>query len=126
MKQCEYCGKEISYHEMYCCDACQDEANRFYELRHKFQKPYSVINGIFVIAIGICIFLYSFLRDAGAIGGASSLMILGAMYFFLPFPPEIMIHKYKLKKAIKITKIIASIIFALGLIVLILYLTNVI
>ncbi len=126
MKQCEYCAKEISYHEMYCSDECQNGANRFYDLREKFQKPYAVINGIFVIAIGVCIFLYSFLRDVGAIGAGASLLILGAMYFFLPFPPEVMIHKYKLKKAVKITKILAGVIFALGALVLILYLTNVI
>lgn len=126
MKKCEYCAKEISYHEMYCCDECQNGANRFYELREKFQKPYAVFNGIFVITIGISIFLYSFLRDVGALAGAGSLMILGIMYFFLPFPPDVMIQKYKLKKSIKITKIIAAVIFALGLIVLILYLTNVI
>lgn len=111
---------------MYCSDDCQDGANRFYDLREKFQKPYSVINGIFVIAVGICIFLYSFLRDAGAIGGGASLLILGAMYFFLPFPPEAMIHKYKLKKSIKFTKIIAAAIFALGALVLIFYFTGVI
>ena len=99
---------------------------KYYDLKDKFQKPYSVINGIFVIAIGVCIFLYSFLRDVGAIGGASSLLILGLMYFFLPFPPEIMIHKYKLKKSILITKIIAGVIFVLGLIVLIFYLTHII
>ena len=99
MKKCEYCGKEISYHEMYCSDECHTETNKFYDLRDKFQKFYSVINGIFVIAIGVCIFLYSFLRDIGAIGGACSLLILGAMYFFLPFPPDVMIHKYQLKKS---------------------------
>lgn len=126
MKKCEYCAKEISYHEMYCSDDCQTDANRYYELKDKFQKPYAVINGIFVIAIGICIFLYSFLRDVGAIGGAASLLILGVMYFFLPFPPDVMIQKYKLKKAVKITKILAAVIFALGLIVLIFYFTGVI
>lgn len=126
MKKCEYCAREISYHEMYCSDECQNGANRFFDLRDKFQKLYMVVNGIFVIAIGICIFLYSFLRDVGAIGGAASLLILGVMYFFLPFPPDVMIHKYKLKKAIFITKIIAAVIFFLGLLVLIFYLTGVI
>ena len=103
MKKCEYCGKEISYHEMYCSDECQTETNKYYDLRDRFQKFYAVINGIFVIAIGICIFLYSFLRDIGAIGGACSLLILGVMYFFLPFPPDVMIHKYQLKKSVKIS-----------------------
>lgn len=126
MKRCDYCAREISYHEMYCSDECQNGANRFYDLREKFQKLFAVINGICVIAVGVCIFLYSFLRDVGALGGASALMILGVMYFFLPFPPDVMIHKYKLKKSLMITKIIAGVIFALGLIVLIFYLTGVI
>ncbi|MBQ3331158.1 MAG: hypothetical protein IJG87_08275 [Ruminococcus sp.] len=126
MKRCEYCAKEISYHEMYCCDECQTSANKYYDLRDKFQKPYAVVNGVCVIAIGICIFLYSFLRDAGAIGGFSALLILGLIYFFLPFAPDVMIHKYKLKKSILITKIIAGVVFALGLLVLIFYMTGVI
>ncbi|WP_407382583.1 DUF2116 family Zn-ribbon domain-containing protein [Ruminococcus sp.] len=126
MKKCEYCAKVISYHEMYCSDECQDGANKYYELREKFQKPYSIINGIFVIAVGICIFLYSFMRDVGAIGGGSALVILGIMYFLLPFAPDVMIHKYKLKKSILITKIIAAVVFAIGVTVLILYFTGVI
>lgn len=126
MKKCEYCAKEISYHEMYCSDHCQNEANRFYEMREKYQKGYGIINGIFVLVIGICIFLYSFTRAIGAIGGAAALIILGIMYFFLPFPPEIMIHKYKLKKSVFITKILAVIFFLLGIVVLILYFTHVI
>ena len=124
MKKCEYCAKEISYHEMYCSDECQNSANKYYDLRERFQKPYAVINGIFVIAVGVCIFLYSFVRDVGAIGGASALMILGLMYFFLPFAPDVMIHKYKLQKSLFIAKIIAAVIFTLGVIVLIFYFTG--
>ena len=126
MKKCEYCAKEISYHEMYCSDECQDNTNKFYDLREKYQKLFAVVNGICVIAIGICIFLYSFLRDVGALGAAFALIILGIMYFFLPFPPDIMIHKYKLKKSLMICKIVAAILFVIGIIVLILYLTKVI
>ena len=111
---------------MYCGDECQNGANLFYDLREKYQKPFSVFNGIFVLAIGICLFLYSFARDIGAIGGASSLLILGLIYFFLPFPPEVMIHKYQLKKSIFITRIIAGVLFFLGILVLIFYLTGVI
>lgn len=126
MKKCDYCAKEISYHEMYCSDECQNKTNEFYELREKYQKPFSVINGIFVVAIGICIFLYSFIRDVGAIGGASSLLILGVMYLFLPFPPDVMIRKYKLKKSIFFSRIIAGVLLLLGVIVLILYFTHII
>lgn len=125
VKKCEYCAKEISYHEMYCCDKCEEQAKRFFELREKYQKLFSVLNGIFVMAIGISIFLYSFLRDAGCIAGSTSAMVLGLMYFFLPYPPDVMIQKYKLEKAIKITRIIAVVLFCLGLLVLIFYLTGV-
>ena len=44
MKQCEYCGKEISYHELYCSDDCQIKANRFYERSEMFSKPFTVVN----------------------------------------------------------------------------------
>ena len=84
------------------------------------------LRGTFVYWFLFLLFRIVLRRDVGAIGGASSLLILGLMYFFLPFPPEIMIHKYKLKKSILITKIIAGVIFALGLIVLIFYLTHII
>lgn len=126
MKKCEYCAKEISYHEMYCGEECRADAGRFYDMRNKYQRFFSLINGIFVIAIGICIFLYAFMPAEGALGGAVSFMILGIMYFFLPFPPDVMIEKYKLKKAIKITKIIAACIFFIGVALLILFLTGMI
>ncbi len=119
MKKCDYCAKEISYHEMYCCDECRDKAYDFYDTREKFQKLFSVINGIFVLGIGICIFLYSFMPDVGLIGGGSCMTILGVMYLFLPFPPDVFIEKQKLKKAIFMTRIIAGVILAIGAAVLI-------
>ena len=111
---------------MYCGDECQNSANKFYDLREKYQKIFAVLNGIFVIALGICLFLYSFARDIGALGGVAALLILGITYFFLPFPPDVMIQKYKLQKSIKITRIIAGVLFGLGILVLIFYLTHII
>ena len=119
MKKCDYCAKEISYHEMYCSDECRDKTFAFYDKREKFQKFFSVINGIFVLAIGICIFLYSFMPAVGLLGAGSSLTILGVMYLFLPFPPDIFVAKQKLKKALFITRIIACVVLALGIVVLI-------
>ena len=110
---------------MYCCDKCEEQAQLFYQLREKYQKLFAVLNGIFVMAIGISIFLYSFLRDIGCIAGSTALMVLGLMYFLLPYPPDVMIQKYKLQKSIKITRIIAVVLFTLGLLVLIFYLTGV-
>ena len=120
MKRCAYCAKEIGYHEYYCCDECQIGANEFFDKREKFQKPFSLINGVFVIGIGIFIFLYSFLPQAGAIGVTACLLILGVTYFLLPFPVDLMIEKFGLKKAIFLTRIIAGVLFALGIATLVL------
>ena len=45
--------------------------------------------------------------------------ILGVMYLFLPFPPDVFVEKQKLKKAIFLTRIIAGVILAIGAAVLI-------
>lgn len=121
VKKCRYCGKEISYDKMYCSDQCEKEANKFFEYRAKTQSGFSALNGIFVLGIGISIFVYSFSRTIGAVGGSICLMILGLLYNFFPFPAEIMIEKYKLKKAVFITKIISGILFALGVLVLLFF-----
>ena len=119
MKRCDYCAKEISYHEMFCCEECEDSCYAFYDKREKFQKFFSVINGIFVLAIGVCIFLYAFLGNIAVIGIGASLTILGTMYMFLPYPPDVFIEKLKLKKSIQITRIIAGILLVLGVAALI-------
>ena len=104
---------------MYCCDECEEKTYAFFDLREKFQKLFSVINGIFVLGIGVCIFLYSMMPEVGLIGGGSCMTILGVMYLFLPFPPDVFIEKQKLKKSIFITRIIAGVILAVGAAVLI-------
>ena len=125
MKKCKYCGKEISYQELYCCDECQAEDDKFYEFRDKMQKLFSFINGIFVLTIGISILLFAFDAGLGLIVGSGSLIVLGVLYFFLPFPAEAMIHKHQLKKSIYITKIIAVILLFIGSSVLFLHLIGV-
>ena len=126
MKKCAFCAKEISYHEYYCCDECQIGANNFFEKRDKFQKLFSIVNAIFVLGIGIFIFLYSFVRPVGALGASACLLILGVTYWLLPFPVDAMIEKFKLKKAIFITRCIAGVLFVLGVAALVLFLTGVI
>lgn len=123
MKTCDYCNKEISYYDMYCSDDCQKNANDFYDLRDKYTKMFAILNGIFVLSIGIGIFAFSLIPALGAWMITISLLILGILYFFLPFPPELFLHKYKIKKSIKICKIIAIILFVLGVTALILTLT---
>ena len=119
MKKCEFCAKEISYHEMYCSDECQDHANAFYDKRDKYQKIFSVLNGIFVLGIGVCIFLFPLFPDFSVLSIGVCLTGLGVMYMFLPFPPDIFIAKKKLKESIKIARIIGAVLLAAGIGVLI-------
>ena len=44
MKKCEFCGKEISYFDMYCQDECQENANKFYDLRDKYGKLFAFLD----------------------------------------------------------------------------------
>lgn len=120
LKNCEYCNKEISYHQQYCCDDCEKAALNFYQTRERFTKIYSVFNGIFVLCIGIGIFLFSFTQLTGSIMVTTALFALGIMNILLPFPAEIMIHKFKLKKAITLSRYIGYIVLFLGIISLIL------
>ena len=99
---------------MYCDEECQRKANSFYDLREKYSKMFAVINGICVLSIGICIFAFSFFPELGLYGAASALTILGILYFFLPFPPELMLNKFKIEKSVRICRVIAIILFALG------------
>ena len=121
MKKCRCCGKEISYDKMYCSDQCEKEANEFFKFRQKTQSGFSVLNGIFVLGIGVSILLYAFSRTIGAVGGSVCLMTLGLLYNIFPFPADVMIEKYKLRKAIFLTKIIAGVLFFLGVLVLLFF-----
>lgn len=125
MKKCAFCAKEITYHEYYCSDDCQIDANNYYDKKEKYQKVFSVINGIFVLGIGIFIFLYSLIPAAGVIGAASCMIILGVTYLLLPFPVDTMIERFKLKKAIFLTRVVAMIVLFLGILALVLFLTGV-
>ena len=116
MKKCEYCAKEISYHEQYCSIDCHAQANKYYEKCEKYGKVFSVINGICVFGIPIGLFVATFLRIPGTIVAFASCVILGIMLILLPFPTDSMISKHKLQKAMKITKILGILVIAFGVI----------
>ena len=116
MKKCEYCAKEISYHEQYCSIDCHAEANKYYEKCEKFGKLFSIINGICVFGIPIGLFVSTFLRLPGTIIALVSCVVLGIMLIILPFPTDSMISKCKLQKAMKITKILGICVIAFGVI----------
>ena len=100
---------------MYCCDECQTNTNKFYEVRDKISKLIGVINGISVLSIGIGLFIFSMIREVGAYMVAIPTVILGILFLLFPIPADVMIQKLKLKKAIKITRIIAGIVLVLGI-----------
>lgn len=118
MKKCEYCAKEISYHEMYCSDECQNGANKFYDMRDSVTKAIAIFNGICVMSIGIGIFIFSMVRNIGAYMISIPMVILGLLFLFFPIPADVMIQKMKIKKAIDVTRIIAVVLLVLGIVAL--------
>ena len=118
MKKCEFCGKQISYFDQYCDDECHIMANKFYEKSERFSKVFSIINGICVFGIPVGLFLISFSRSVGLTVALASCIILGIMLIILPFPTENMISKFKIQKAVKITRIIGCVVIFLGLLII--------
>ena len=115
MKKCDYCAKEISYFDQYCDEECHAKANQYYEKCEKFEKVFSIINMLCVFGIPVGLFLFSFQREIGTAVAVISCAVLGLMILFLPFPTENMISKYKIRNAIKRTRIIGLCIIGLGL-----------
>ena len=115
MKKCDYCGKEITYMEQYCCDRCQKKAIQFYERIEKFQKVFSIVNAVCVMAIPVGFFLYSMVKDVGFGMVAFAVTMLGITISLLPFPVENMINSLKIRKAEFITRMIGFVLLALGI-----------
>lgn len=119
MKKCEYCGKEISYFDQYCCDDCQRDAIKFYDFREKYTSIFSIINCISVFGIPVGIFIFAFAKDIGFTIATISLIVLGIMVMILPFPTENMLSKRKIKQSVKLTRILGLILFVLGIVCLV-------
>ncbi len=120
MKKCEYCGKEISYMEQYCCESCEKKAVDFYYMREKNTKIFSLVNGVCVMAIPIGIFASTLYASLGHIVIIAALLILGVTDTLLPFPVDNMISSMKLKKAILVTRLIGLAILLAGIVFLVL------
>lgn len=92
------------------------KAGKFYDLRDKYGKLFTVFNTIFVFMIPIGVFIGS------VIGGFADALIvigfvgLGIMLNLLPFPTESMIKKHKIQKSMKICRIFGLILVVIGLI----------
>ncbi len=120
MKKCNFCAKEISYHEMFCSKGCENAYNKYFAKRAKLQKLLSTGNILGTCLIAVSIFVIPLQNFVGllmmAIGGFS----VGLITLLLPTPTDNMVKKHKLQKAIKIVKIlgIALIAFGLGALIL--------
>lgn len=117
MKKCDFCAKEISYFDQYCSDECHAKANKYYEISDKFGQLFSIVNGICVFGIPVGLFLLPFSKNCGMVVALLSSFILGIMLILLPFPTDNMISKFKLQKAIKITRIIGVCVIVLGFLI---------
>lgn len=117
MKKCEYCGKEISYHEQYCNDDCHLCANKYYERSERFAKLFYVVSTACVIGIPVGLFLFSVLKLPGIMIASISAEILGIMLIFIPIPTEGMIKKHKIKKAVMRTRIFGLVVIGLGMLI---------
>ncbi len=120
MKKCDYCGKEISYMEQYCCEDCHRKAIKFYDFQEKYTKLFSVINCICVFAIPIGLLFFSLVNAIGFTMVAFALDFLGITVFLLPFPTDNMISKFKLKKATNICKALGVVLFCIGIVLTVL------
>lgn len=114
MKKCEYCAKEISYFDQFCCEDCQESYNRYQETVERFGKLFSVVNVICIFGVPIGIFLFSFSKVVGASIASICCMILGILLILLPFPTDGMIKKFKLRKARNLTRLIGLAVIAFG------------
>lgn len=122
LKKCNYCGDQIGYHDMYCNISCNARANEYYERKERFTKLFSVINVICVFGVPIGMFLVPIVHPVGAALVTVSLFLLGIMLTLFPFPTEDMIDRFKLKKAVFITRMIGVGLIACGIIALLLFL----
>lgn len=104
MKKCDYCAKEISYDDMYCCDECEKLTKQYYERSDRFAKPFSMINVVCLFGVMAGLLLFPMAKPFGAGLSIVCCAALGILLLLLPFPTESMIKKFKIQKAIRITR----------------------
>lgn len=125
MKTCNFCAKEISYHEMYCSEDCEKKHIAYFAKRAKLQKLLAAVNILGTCSIAVGIFLYALHNLVGSMMIASGLLSVGLITTLLPTPTENIIKKYKLKKAVKIIRYFGFALLTLGIGALIFALTKI-
>ena len=119
MKKCNYCAKEIGYHEMYCSKECEEMYTSYFRKRTKLQKLLSAINIIGTCSIAVGIFLYAIVNVVGTMMIACGALAVGIITTLLPTPTDNIVEKHKLKKAVKIARYFGFLLIAVGIVGLI-------
>ena len=117
MKKCDYCAKEISYDEMYCCEECEKLTKDYYIRADRYAKPFSVINVVCLFGVMAGMFIFPMAKPFGAAMAIICCAVLGVLLLVLPFPTESMIRKFKMKKAIQITRMVGIGMMFLGVMI---------
>lgn len=115
LKKCYYCGKSITYHEVYCSDLCKEETQKYNIKRDRFVRFLSVTNIIGIFGVPVGLFLYPIIGVAGIWIISISCFLLGTTTIFAPIPVENMISKFKLKKAVFYSKILGVLLLVMSL-----------
>lgn len=124
MKTCDYCAKEISYHEMYCCEECEKKHIEYFAKRTKLQKLLSALNILGTCSIAVGIFIYALHNIVGSMMVACGTLAVGLITTLLPTPTDNIIKKYKIKKAVKLIRYFGFVLLAIGIGALIFALTK--
>lgn len=117
MKKCDFCAKDISYEEMYCCEECEEKTKAYYARSERFARPFSMINVVCLFGVMGGMFIFPLAKPFGAGLAIISCAILGILLLFLPFPTESMIRKFKVKKAMMITRFVGVGMMFLGVLI---------
>ena len=71
------------------------------------------------MSMGLGLFVFSMFKDIGAYMVSIPMVILGILFLLFPVPADVMIQKMKIEKSLKVTRIIAIVLLALGILALI-------
>ena len=115
MKKCDYCGKEISNFDMYCCDMCKQKALKYYKNEKKFRNVFGFFDIICIVSILIfCFAALLFSAKVALIGSGISLVVLGLAVILFPMPTLNQISRFKIKKAVFSTRLCGVVLLSLG------------
>ena len=121
MKKCDYCGKEISNFEMYCCDMCEQKSLKYYKNEKKFRNIFGFFDVVCIVSILIfCFAALLFSVKIALMGSGISLVILGIAVTVFPMPTLNQISRFKIKKAVFSTRLCGIVLFALGCVLFVL------